>query len=384
MGRGPSSLRRVPWWALLLACVCACHTAEPPGETAVAAGLSVAQALGGSSTEGFLRASEVREFVFPRDHGPHPGYRTEWWYFTGNLQAANDRRFGFQLTLFRHELKPGQSERDSNWAADEIYMGHFALTDVGDDEFFAFERFSRAAMGLAGAQATPLEVWLEDWRVEQAGSFPEDAQLMPPLRLVAASGSVSIDLRLSATKPLVLQGDRGLSQKSADPGNASYYYSATRMQAEGELVVSGRQHAVRGTAWLDREWSTSALGTDQVGWDWFALQLENDTELMFYRLRRRDGSTDPFSAGTLVRPDGSARRLEVADVELDVTDRWESPRGGRYPAGWRMRVAAEQLELVVAPQLADQELDVTVRYWEGAVSVRGKLDGEPVRGVGYV
>ena len=182
-------------------------------------------------------------------------------------------------------------------------MGHFALTDVADNRHYHFERFSRGALGLAGAQATPFRVWLEDWALTGA-----EADLFP-LRLRAREGDIALDLTLDAGKPVVLQGDRGLSQKSAEAGNASYYYSHTRMPTQGTVSIGGRNFTVSGASWLDREWSTSALGPDQSGWDWFALQLDDGRELMFYRLRRKDGGMDSFSTGTLVEADGQTRRL---------------------------------------------------------------------------
>jgi predicted secreted hydrolase len=350
--------------------------AEPPR---VGATLAVAEALGGDPA-GFARADAPRRFAFPEDHGPHPGYRLEWWYWTGNLATAEGRRFGFQLTFFRNALTPAPVVRTSAWGAHEVYLGHFALTDVADRRLHAFERVSRAALGLAGARAAPFAVWLETWSAEADGGGP-----VPPMRLRAAEDGVGIDLHLRSLKPVVLQGDAGLSRKSAEPGNASYYYSLTRMEARGTVTVGGRAHAVDGLAWMDREWSTSALGDDQVGWDWFALQLDDGREVMYYQLRRRDGTPDPASRGTLVGADGRASTLTPDDVDLAVLDRWRSPRDGRaYPARWRLAVPAAGLDVTITPLVADQELDLIVRYWEGAVAVGGTAGGRAVDGHGYV
>jgi predicted secreted hydrolase len=347
--------------------------------------LSVAEALGGEPGAGFARALGPRRFVFPDDHGPHPEFRTEWWYYTGTLEAtevaAAGRRFGFQLTVFRVRLAPQPVARASAWGTSEVYFAHFALTDVASGRFQAHERWSRAALGLAGATARPFRVWVEDWTIDG----PADGAAALPMRLRAGEGPVALDLRLESAKPPVLQGDRGLSPKSAAPGNASYYYSLTRLPARGTVRLGDRTLAVRGLAWMDREWSTSALGADQVGWDWFALQLDDGRELMLYRLRRRDGSPDPVSAGSLVAPDGAARPLGLADAEVDVLGHWASPRdGARYPARWRVRVPSAGLDLEVRPLVADQELALTVRYWEGAVAVAGTASGQPVTGAGYV
>jgi predicted secreted hydrolase len=345
--------------------------------------LSVAQALAGSGPEGFERALAPRPFAFPADHGPHPAFRTEWWYWTGNLRAAGAggaaRRFGFQLTFFRTALAPSVAPRRSAWGARDVYLAHLALTDVDGRRFHARDRWARGALDLAGASGAPFRVWVGDWRAE--GRAPEGL----PIRLRAGEGDLRIDLTVSAGKPPALHGERGLSRKSADPGNASYYYSLTRIPASGTIEVGGKVHAVEGLAWMDREWSTSALAPDQVGWDWFALQLDDGRDLMVYRLRQRDGAISPASQGTLVHTDGATRALDRDAVEVLVLDHWVSPRGGtRYPARWRLRVPSARLELVITPLFSDQELDLAVRYWEGAVSVAGTADGRPLGGAGYV
>ncbi len=363
--------------------------------------LSVADALRSRGDSGFARAREPRPFAFPRDHGPHPGFRTEWWYYTGHLRAPGGRHFGYQLTFFRVALAPAPVVRASAWGASEIYMAHFALTDVAGGRFHAFERLSRAALGLAGAAsladsglvsrrardtlagAARLEnryrVWLEDWT---AGAPSPEAS---PMRLRAAADGVAIELALRSVKPVALQGDRGLSQKGPEPGNASYYYSLTRMATTGTVAIEGERWRVAGSSWMDREWSTSALGAGQVGWDWFALQLDDGRDLMFYRLRRRDGSTDRWSRGALVARDGSTRPLGPDAVRVEALDTWRSPKTGVvYPSRWRLAVPAERLAVEVEPWLRDQELDLSVRYWEGAVRVAGTAAGEPVTGNGYV
>ena len=355
-------------WSLVFGVFAAACGAGAPQEPR--ARLAVAEAMRATGTEGFARATAPRPFVFPRDHGPHPEYAVEWWYYTGNLADAAGRRFGFQLTFFRLAIAPDAAPRDSGWATRDIYMAHFALTDVAPGRFYAFERFSRGAAGLAGAQGEPFRVWLEDW--EALGQGPHGT----PIRLRAAGGDVALDLTLEAGKPPVLQGDRGLSQKSAEPGNASYYYSLTRMPAAGTVRVAGANYRVAGLAWMDREWSTSALGPDQVGWDWFALHLDDGRDLMFYQLRLKGGGSDPFSKGVLVAADGPYRPLARDDVRLEPSGTWTSPRtGGAYPASWRLAVPAEGIDLTITPLLADQELPTTVVYWEGAVRLAGSQGG---------
>ena len=329
--------------------------------------------------EGFARAIRPRPLVFPRDHGPHPRFRSEWWYFTGHLRGANGRRFGFQLTFFRFALDVTGAPRDSAWATRQIYMAHFALTDVQARRFRSFERLSRANLAMAGAQAAPFRVWLEDW---SAGGGLAEGQTA---RLEAHREDVGLELTLEPGKTPVLHGDRGLSQKSAEPGNASHYYSLTRMPARGSVWSAGERVAVEGEAWLDREWGTSALAPDQVGWDWFGLQLSDGRELMYYQLRRADGGVHPFSAGTLVEVNGRAISLASQDVQLQVLDRWLSPdQAVRYPSKWRLLVSAHSLDVEVEALLADQELRHALRYWEGAAKVTGTANGQPVSGYGYV
>ncbi|HEX9942047.1 MAG TPA: lipocalin-like domain-containing protein [Thermoanaerobaculia bacterium] len=343
------------------------------------ASLSVSSVLRAASDQGYARALEPREFRFPADHGPHPEFRTEWWYYTGNLETAAGRRFGFQLTFFRSALASAMPVRESAWATRQAWLAHFTVSDVQGRTFRSFERWSRGAIGLAGARAEPFRVWVKDWTAEAADGKA------PPMRLVASEDGVGIDLMLQQGKPPVLQGERGLSRKSAEPGNASYYYSLTRMPASGTVRVGSERFPVRGLAWMDREWSTSALAEDQVGWDWLSLQLSDGWDVMLYRLRRKDGTADPASSGTVVDPGGASRPLDLAEFQIAGSGEWRSPRSGaRYPASWRVRVPSEELDLAVRPLLADQELDVSFRYWEGAVGIEGTHRGRPVQGHGYV
>jgi predicted secreted hydrolase len=361
---------------IVVATLAAWRLSRPP--TRVPPTMAVTEALGGS-TEGFARARAPRPFVFPADHGPHPEFRTEWWYYTGNLHGADGRHFGFQLTFFRTAVAPSMVSRASAWASREAYMAHFALTDTAGQRFSAASRLSRAALGLAGAQAQPFKVWVEDWSAEGSAG---DAV---PVRLRAAEGEIAIDLTLTSAKPVVLHGERGLDRKGEEPGNASYYYSLTRMPATGRVTIRGARFDVNGLAWMDREWSTSSLGADLVGWDWFALQLDDGRDLMLYQLRRADGSADPFSSGSLVAADGTSRHLMRGDFGIEVQQTWSSPRGGvTYPSRWRVTVPSEAIDLEIVPRLADQELAVAVRYWEGAVRVTGQAAGRPIAGAGYV
>ena len=353
---------------------------QPREASRIGATISMTTALGGTEgTRGFARAAAPRAFSFPRDHGPHPEFRIEWWYYTGNLRAGDGRHVGFQLTFFRIALGREPVARASDWGATQVYLAHFAVTDTRGGRFLAFARSSRGALGLAGAQAEPFRVWLEDWVAEGEG------RAALPMRLRAAEGEAAIDLALESAKPVVLQGERGLSRKGPEPGNASYYYSLTRMPVRGTVRLGPETLAVEGLAWMDREWSTTALGEDLAGWDWFALQLDDGRELMFYQLRRKDGQADPFSAGALVDARGGTRPLARDDVRLEVLATRRSPRSGvTYPARWRLTQVPQGLVLEVAPRLADQELIVGPRYWECAVTVRGTEGDRAVAGHGYV
>ena len=353
--------------------------------------------------EGFARATEPDVIVFPRDLGPHDDFQTEWWYYTGNLTTADGRPFGFQFTIFRRALKPEEGETtdstdftdseegssesaesaksadssSSAWRDEQVYLAHFTISDIAGKQFYPAERFSRGAVGLAGATAEPYRVWLEDWTIEEIAPGQ--------VRLRARTDEAALDLTLTETLPPVLHGDGGLSAKGPEPGNASYYYSIIRQEAAGTVLAGGESFDVSGLAWKDHEWSTSALSEGAVGWDWFSLQLDNGGALMLFEIRRADGTREPSSAGSYIAPDGTVTPLAAGDWTLEVTDTWTSPRsGGEYPASWRIAVPSLGLEMAGRPLLADQELNVSTVYWEGAVEFAGTLDGAPVGARGYI
>ena len=342
-------------------------------------GSRLSQLLSDADLTGYATATTQRTFAFPADHGPHQKFRNEWWYLTGNLDGQNGERFGYELTIFRFLLAPKKKQQQiSRWQSDQVYIGHFAVTDVKNEQFHVAERFSRGSLGLAGAQAEPFRVWVEDWAIS-AGP-----KTTTTWHIQAQEKDVSLDLNLTPLKPPVLNGHNGLSQKSTKPGNASYYYSISRLKTDGKLQLGENQYTVTGLSWLDREWSSSALDEDQVGWDWFALQLDDGSDLMFYQLRRKDGSTDPLSAGTWVDNNGNSQYLDADDVKIEITDFWDSPLGGKYPNSWQVNVPHLNLQLDIQPVIDDQELNATVRYWEGAVNVSGKRNGKKLGGRGYV
>ena len=361
---------------------------EPDRDTTAATigpGLSGIRYLaGGDQTTGFARAiAPPNYFSFPTDHGAHPAFRTEWWYFTGNVFDAEENHYGFELTFFRIALTPESRPREASLATNEIWMAHLAVTDTSRRRFQVAERLSRGAQHLAGVTAIdpqaaePLIIEVEDFTVAFLGDG---------ISLAASDVGFGISLELTGVERIVAQGNNGLDPKGPEPGNASVYFSAPRLSVRGEIHSgSAAAVAVEGSAWMDREWSTSALSPDIEGWDWFALQLDDGRDLMFYRLRGLDGSTSKFSGGSIAQAAGSVTRLDAGSVELAVTREWTSDRTGvRYPVGWRMALPTQALDLEIQPRLDDQEIDLSVRYWEGAVSVSGTAGDEPIQGVGYL
>ncbi len=372
--------RAFPWLLLVLA---ACGADVDPAE----GGLSIVDVLGGGAGDptGFERATAPPALQFPRDHGAHPGFRTEWWYVTGNVDSTAGRRFGVELVFFRQALAANAPARQASLAARDMILAHAAVTDVDGGRFHHEERLARLAGGLAElagpSDGVPFRVTCADWSLR---ATPGGDGFLP-LELRANGREFAFVLQAAPGKPLVLQGDRGLSQKSEGAGNASIYYSMTRLPLTGTITVGGRVHEVRGLGWLDREWSTSALGADQVGWDWFSLQLDSGEDLMWYRLRRRDGSADPWSRGCIVDAAGQATPLAATKVVATPSGTWRAADGGAaYPAQWRLQDPDGGFDLEITPLLPDQELRTAVRYWEGAVAVRGTRLGRAVTGRGYL
>jgi predicted secreted hydrolase len=323
------------------------------------------------------------EFEFARDHASHPDYKIEWWYYTGNLSAADGRRFGYQLTFFRFGVDR-QPKNPSRWAVRDLYMAHFAVTDVSGRRFQYAERLNRAGVGWAGASDESYRVWNEDWEAR----LGERGQHV--LRANDIERGIALELELEPGKPPVLHGERGYSQKGSERGNASNYYSLTRMPTRGVLAVGGERVEVTGSSWMDHEFGTSFLEPEQRGWDWVSLQLDDGTELMIYQFRRTDGARDAHSRGTLVDARGSVTPLGVNDFVFEPAgETWASAASGAaYPTAWRVKVPSRGLELTVRAAVEDQELNTGestgVTYWEGAVEARGARAGQGVGGRGYL
>jgi predicted secreted hydrolase len=375
---------------------------EPKAE--IEATISAAQALSGSDTEGFTQALAPREFVFPGDHGAHPGFKTEWWYYTGNLFTEEGRQFGYQFTIFRNQLSPSDADfarinqeepvlmnpeeegaRDSEWSTNQLYLAHFAISDVSKKDHVFDERYSRGTAGLAGASVDPYRIWLEDWEITRVkDSKASDERFQMRIKAEMSNGT-ALDIVLNPQKPLVLQGEEGYDKKGGEDGNASYYISFTRMQTEGLLKKDGESLAVSGLSWMDHEWSTSALDSGQTGWDWFSIQLSNGYELMYYQIRNADPELTPQTTGSLVAPNGQKRDLDQGEVRLEVLEYWTSPHtGARYPVRWTLAIPSEELEMDVTTVFDDQEMTVSVQYYEGALRVSGKFRDEAIDGYGYI
>ncbi|WP_376697384.1 lipocalin-like domain-containing protein [Wenzhouxiangella sp. EGI_FJ10305] len=321
--------------------------------------------------ESFRQVTGPRPFEFPADHAAHPGYRNEWWYFTGNLDNADGDAWGFQFTLFRFELDAGPRP-DSAWTADAVWMAHLALSDVEGRVFHREERFARGALDLAGA--TEDRWWLRDWQVERKGDR---------FQLTAQADGFGLDLALEPQRPVVPQGEDGYSRKGPQAGNASHYYSITRLKTKGSVQVDGETMPVDGLAWLDREWGSSQLAGDLSGWDWFSLQLDDGRDLMVYRLRTEDGEASRFSAGKVVYPDGDSRTLGPEDFTATPQREWRDSEGRQWPVAWTVEVPSEDLELEVEARFDEQRWSGAVSYWEGAVGVRDVETGKSV-GRGYL
>lgn len=358
----------------IAAVLAACGAPAPE----VSVGTSLSGILADADIAEFDRALVSRPLEFPADHYAHPRFKTEWWYFTGNLDSDEGDAFGFQLTFFRFALVPSLAAR-RGWDSQAVWMGHLAVTDVERTAFYNAERFSRDGLELAGNARSPFRLWLEDWSAAGTQDRPF------PLTLSAADSQFGIELVLDDAKGTIPHGQEGLDRKGAEPGNASYYYSMPRLPAVGEIRLGERVHRVSGEAWMDREWSSNALDPALAGWDWLALQLSDGSDLMLYRLRTQRGEASEFSTGTWISDNGSLANLASDEFEMLPTEQWTSPHSGsRYPIRWTVAVPSLALELDVGAVIANQEMNLAVRYWEGAVSATGTRDGSTVSGRGYL
>jgi predicted secreted hydrolase len=334
--------------------------------------------------EDFKRALPGKIFSFPQDHFAHPEFKTEWWYYSGHLQSS----YGYQLTFFRTGLTRDTERQKSKWSIQNLYFAHLALTDESKKKFEYREKISRGSLGEAGASTyqkdgTPFRVWIEDWSIEGKGTSLQNHFLR------AGDKDFGIEFLLIPEKDPVVHGQNGVSQKADGEGYASHYYSITRLKTEGKIFLRGKEFSVQGISWMDHEFGSSQLRDDQVGWDWFSIQLNNQSEFMFYQIRHQNGKIDPYSSGTVILPDGKHYHLPSEAFRIEILDRWKSRKsGGTYPSKWRITVPGYGSELLLSPGVKDQELvterSTRVTYWEGSVRVEGRYKGELVKGMGYV
>ena len=347
---------------------------------------SVAEEITLSSVppNGGMKAQPGYVYSFPYDHGSHDQFSLEWWYLTGHLSSESGQRFGYDLTFFRKAMDiAGVQKRSSRWAMRHLYFAHLALTDVETQTFRFAEKLSRAGLGKAGAKANQMHVWIDRWSL---------SPVTPDHKVIALKASdknFALDFKLTLEKPPVIHGKEGISRKGTREGQASHYYSLTRLRTNGHITLENESIDVSGLSWMDHEFGSGELGDDQVGWDWFSLQFDSKIELMVYLLRKEDGSPDPASSGTLIFPDGRSQHLSLQDIRLQTQGYWTSPHTkARYPAKWVLGIPSAQIQVEVKPVLADQELRTSkstqVNYWEGAVQASGQHLGDYIQGQGYV
>jgi predicted secreted hydrolase len=343
---------------------------------AVFAALATARAEN-TNNDGWAVALPGYQITLPQDHFPHYQFRTEWWYFTGNVKTTDGRAFGYQLTFFRHGYRPPGVRQPvtSRFVMNDVKFAHFAVTDVNAGKFHFDSRVSRGAYGEAGFADGNRLAWIDDWELDFTNNF----------RLKAAAKDYAIALELTPEKPAVLQGKDGLSQKADGSGHASYYYSITRLKTSGLVKIGADHYKVEGSSWFDREWATNQLTPEQSGWNWFAIQLSDGSDLMLYQMRLRHGGIDSHSDGKWIAADGTSADLAADEYVLSPKKYWMSPASkANYPVAWNLSISKLDLDLQITPVVEDQELDLAVVYWEGSIRLRGRRGGKPVEGVGYM
>ena len=319
-------------------------------------------------------------YEFPRDHFNHREFQTEWWYYTGNVKSAEGLRFGFELTFFRQAVDRDPA-RTGPWDLQDLYVAHLALSDLDGGKFFHAERTNRLGPGIAGVNESTERIWNGNWKIQWRGEDQE---------LAAVDDRFQLHFTLHSEKPPVINGENGVSQKADGTGRASHYISLTRLSTSGEILLGNKKLTVSGSSWMDHEFFTHQMDAGQTGWDWLSLQLADNTELMLFHIRRKDGSIDPYSAGTFVDGNGKTTHLRGNDFTLEPSSEiWASPAtGARYPIHWRVDVPSLNLDLDVTTPLASQEFasksSFVPNYWEGAIFSNGRRGQESLVGVGYL
>jgi predicted secreted hydrolase len=343
--------------------------------------------LAASESGSYLSVTGPWNLQFPKDHGSHPDYRTEWWYYTGNLRSEKGEPYGFQLTFFRSRISPPGDDKKwppktSAWRVSQVYLAHAAVSDIAGQQHLQAEDVARAALGMAGViqSAQLTKIFLKNWSTQ----IEADRQ-----RLQVNAADFSYDLIFKPAKLLVLHGDRGYYLRGSTPDRASCYYSFTRLEGQGSITIGDNTVAVSGSAWMDHEVSTAVLEPGITGWDWFSLQLSDYTEIMVYLFRTGKGGLHAASSGTYIDADGVPHRITSEEIAVDVLDTWKSKQSkARYPSKWRMQIKPLALDIRITSNLPDQEMrtlrSTGVTYWEGSVSITGTKNKHPVKGEGYV
>lgn len=324
------------------------------------------------ATQGFAEFQQVKGpkvFSFPQDHGAHPDYRSEWWYLTANLQDEKGNAYGMQFTLFRLGVTPNQS-LPGTWGVNQNYMAHAALSKPISNQFIFEERFSRDSFGLAGVRVNPFRAWIHDWKL-----YANTDEDLSHLTLAVSLKSHDIHLDFKQSKPIVLQGYKGYSRKSSELGNASYYYSIPRFEVSGTIDHQEKRLNVKGQGWLDREWSTSFLGKNQSGWDWYALKFNTNEELMIYVMRRLDGQTDPHNYAVWIHTDGTKEIIQYSKLAIQSKNFWQTNQELPYVTQWEIELPEKELKINVNAIMPNQLVNGSIPYWEGAVKVTGSHQG---------
>jgi predicted secreted hydrolase len=319
----------------------------------------------GSDARGFAEVVPGKALVFPEDFGAHPDFRIEWWYLTANLKDDSGNSYGVQWTLFRQAMEPGPERQ--GWSNQQVWMGHAAVTSAAEHLFA--ETLARGGIGQAGVTAAPFRAWIDDWSFLSVDPSPEGG--LSRANVSAKGSNFRYTLNLETSQPVVRHGEQGISRKS-EGGQASYYYSQPFFTADGVLIIRGREVRVSGQAWMDREWSSRPLTSDQKGWDWFSLHFASGEKLMVFRLRSEEASA--FNSGTWIASDGTAQPLGNSDIVLTPLSE-STPNGRKIPTTWKIKVKSHDLDIETMPLNADSWMATSIPYWEGPVSVTGSRQG---------
>lgn len=311
-------------------------------------------------------------FTFPQDHSVHEEKTTEWWYYTGHLHQ-NNRQFGYELTFFRVKAPSGDSP--------PIIFAHFAISDIQNLKFYHEERMYRPLGGVSGYKIQPFEIWVTDWKIiiERNKHY-----------LYAKNKNIELNLELTENKPPIAHGNKGKSYKSDHNQDFSYYYSITNLKTKGQLRINNNSFPVSGTSWMDHEWMTlDSRDITVTNWDWFSIQLDNNTEIMFYIIKDKKKTIQNVSCGTIIFPNGNKEFLALKEVDIKVLKQWTSTNTQKtYPAQWKLEIPKYKAKLILKPFMNNQELYNNqfskITYWEGAVSVSGTFKEKQVKGNAYI